>query len=682
MADQSQSHTESNARRAGLARKIIVLAAALALLVAYYWVHKPLDAALVLAVGGALLDALTVLALLLAAGGIGRRALACLDTTALSSPEQLALTAGIGLGLVSGAAVLLGMAGLYRGIVLWPLLMVAALVARRDLAAWAREAGSMLRAAPPRTPWTRFLALLTGALLITAALHAFAPPHAWDALTYHLVGPGRYLAAGRITVQPDNHFLGFPQLVEVLFGMVMSLLGRDTAAAPLHLVFGGLGLLAVWGRTRRAAGESAAWLSVVLLLSAFSLWLLLGRPYVDLAAMAYGALVLVGIGQWRERRLDGWLVVTGLCLGMAVSVKYTAGGLALAALLTVIVYARRDGVPALARLTLLLAGAALLAYLPWAIKGLLLYHNPVYPYFLGGVSWDAARAQTFDGFGSGLLSKPDAWQLPVLPLAAAIFGVERGGAYAFTAGPWLLAAPLLLLAVWRSLGDRPRALARDCLWLGGPLVLFWMVLAAGSEIGQQTRLMTVALPFCAAAGALAFDGLSRWPRQPLDVRFVLQAVLAVTLLLGLAEPLRETVRVRAVPVLLGSTSRADFLAHNLGLYDQAMRHLDELPAGSQVRLVWEPRAYYCPPDTVCPPDILFDHWAYPLMAGQTPDEVLAGWQAEGDTHLLVFGRGLDFALQNDPRFRPYDALFAAAVESHLTPVWRSDPAAYTLYEWR
>ncbi len=675
MADQRQTG-------GGLARKIGVLVAALTMLVAYYWVHKPLNPALALALGGALLDVLTALALVLAAGGLGRRALARLDVAALTRQERLALSAGIGLGLVSGTSALLGMAGLYRGIVLWPLLVIAALVTRRDLAAWAREAGLLLRSAPPRTPWTRFLALLTGLLLITAALHAFSPPHAWDALTYHLVGPGRYLAAGQIAVQPDNHFLGFPQLVEVLFGLAMSLLGRDTAAAPVHLAFGGLALLAIWGRTHRAAGEAAAWLSVTLLLSAFSLWLLLGRPYVDLAAMAYGALVLVGVAAWRESRSQGWLVVTGLCLGLAVGVKYTAGGLALAALVTVIVYARRDGFSRLARHALILAGAALLAYLPWAIKGLLLYHNPLYPYFFDGVSWDAARALTFDGFGSGLLAKPEVWHLPVLPLAAAIFGVERGGAYAFTAGPWLLAGPLLLLPVWRSLPARHRALATDCLLLGAPMVVFWMVIAAGSEIGQQTRLMTVVLPVFAVAGALAFDGLSAWPRQPLDLRFVLQALLVVTLLLGLAELLAETVRVRVVPYWLGSTSRADFLAFNLGLYDQTMRRLDDLPPGSRVRLMWEPRAYYCPPEVACQPDILFDHWANALMAGQSPDEALAAWRAAGDTHLLVFERGLDFVLEYDSRFRPYDALFAAAVERLMTPVWHSDPAGYTLYTWR
>ena len=654
-----------------------VLVGALALLVAYYWVHKPLDPALLLALGGALLDLLTAAALFAVAGGLGRRALSCLDVSRLSRSERVALESGLGLGLIASTAALLGMAGLFRGVVLWPLLALAALLAGRDLRAWARDVGTLIRSLRPPTPWARFLAVVTGLLLLAALLYALAPPIAWDALTYHLVGPQRYLAAGRIAPQPDNHFLGFPQLVEVLFGVAMSLWGRDTAAAPIHAGFGGLALLAMGGLSGRHAGPAARWLSVILPLSSFSVWLLFGRPYVDLAAMAYGALALVALAAWREGRSSGWLGLLGVCLGLALGVKYTAGGLALAALIAVAVREPRRAVCHGA----ILAGAAGLAFLPWLLKGWLLYGNPVYPFLFGGLNWDAVRGQTFSGLGTGLLGTADAWQLPILPLAATVFGVERGGGYAFTAGPWLLTAPLLLLPGWRWLDGRARALAADCLLIGLPVLGCWVILAASSEMGEQTRLMAVAWPAAAIAGALGFQALADGPRQPLRLHFVMQAVLAVTLLFGLAEPLGEVVRARPVDYWLGRLTRADFLAHNLGAYAGAMRQLAELPPGSTVRLMWEPRSYHCPVNVSCTPDILFDHWAYPLMGGQSPDEVFAAWRAAGDTHLLVFDQGLAFVLAYDPRFQSYDVQFATAVERWMTPIW-TDGAAYTLYAWR
>ena len=121
-------------------------------------------------------------------------------------------------------------------------------------------------------------------------------------------------------------------------------------------------------------------------------------------------------------------------------VKYTAGMLAVAALVAIAVWAPRRFL----RSAVILGGTAALAFLPWAIKGLGLYHNPVYPFFFIGLGWDATRSQAF-GLTGGLLGTSDAWQLPILPLAATIFRVERGAGFSFTSGPWPLTLPLLLI---------------------------------------------------------------------------------------------------------------------------------------------------------------------------------------------------------------------------------------------
>src|SRR5690349_7310608 len=89
-------------------RIVVVLVGVLALLLAYYWVHKLTgtpdqpaeDIALALVFGGALLDVLTVIALFAIAGGIGRRALSRLDL-ALTRPERIAIEGALGLGVIS-----------------------------------------------------------------------------------------------------------------------------------------------------------------------------------------------------------------------------------------------------------------------------------------------------------------------------------------------------------------------------------------------------------------------------------------------------------------------------------------------------------------------------------------------------------------------------------------------------
>ncbi len=656
---------------------MLILLALLALLIAYYWVHKPFTPRQALTFGGALLDLLTVAAMAVIAGGLGRRALSHAGLASVSWAERVALEGALGLAFIAWGALALGMLGLFNGPALWLAMVAAGVVVRREVTGWLADARRLFsQALRPRGRWSAFLTVLVGVLLLTALLRALTPPVAWDALAYHLVGPQRYLQAGRIAAQPDNHFLGFPQTVEVLYGVAMSLFGRDTAAAPVHCLFGVLALLATAGLVRRFADPETGWLAVVLLLSAFSLWVLFGEPYVDLAVMAYGAAALVAAVCWRETRQTGWLALMGLYAGLALGVKYTAGILLLALLFFAAWQAPRQ----IVRNGAVLVGAALLAFMPWLLKGAILYQNPVYPYFFGGINWDAQRTQNLNTFGAGLLGSGQAWQLPILPIAVTVFGVEKGEGASFTAGPWLLAAWLLLLPGWRWLDGRARQLASDCLLLGLPLLVLWILAAAFTEIGVQTRLIAMALPVAAIAGALGFYALTCRPRKPVDLSFIFRAVLVLTLLLGIIETLSATVRMNVVPYLLGSVARDDFVADNLGTYSFAMRQLGELPAGSTVRLMWETRSYYCPPTVRCTPDMLFDHWGRPIKNGASPGEVFDSWQREGDNYLLVSDTGYKF-FASDRNFAAENASFPAELARRMKPIW-SDDVGYTLYAWR
>jgi hypothetical protein len=683
-------------RRGG--RAVIALVALVAALVGYYWAHKPLDPALLLALGGAALDALVAALVVSAGGGVGRWILrriitgdrvgtqhaAPLQDEGISRAERVALEGLLGLGVLAWAALALGMAGLFNGLAFWLGLLALFALNRRAMFGWLRDLIAALRSAVrTESGWARWLMLFTAVMLGLALLNAFAPPYAFDAVNYHLVGPSRYLAAGRIVAAPDNHFLGFPQGVELLYGLAIGLAGRDTAAAPLHFAFGLLALLAVGGLAKRRAGEASAWLAVALLLSAYSIWLLFGWPYVDLAVMAFGAAALVAILEWRERapvfqlsipiRGDGetrWLALAGLFAGLALGVKYTSVALLLALAFYVVVTSPRRAF----RNLLLLGGAAALAYIPWALKGLLLYHNPVYPFIFGGLNWDAGRSNTFSTTGSGLLGSGQWWQLPLLPVMATVFGIEKGEGYSFSGGPWLLTAPLLLLLGWRLLEAREKSLARDCLLLLAPLLAFWMAMAALSAIGEQTRLMMMAMPAAAIAGALGFAGL---PRKPFDMTFIARALVGLTLVFGVVDAVRDTVKAEVVPYLTAAISRDTFLNDNLGIYINAMR---QIPAGATVRLMFEPRAYYCPADAACIPDILFDHWARALRQGMTPDEVFAAWKAEGDTHILLFDLGYDFNAK-DARF-PENASFLTELKRHMQAIWSDGVGGYTLYTWK
>jgi hypothetical protein len=666
--------------RAGLwLRILLVLIGLLGLLVAYYWVHKPFDLGVALRIGGALLDLLTAGALFVIAAGVGRWLLARLDLTGITRAERAALETACGLGLIAAAAVLLGLLGLFSRASLWLPLLFIAVVLRRSLRAALADGRALMGAVGAEIPHFKGHAAFITLMLGLALLTALAMPHHWDELVYHLLGPVRYLEAGRIEAQLDNFYLGFPQQTEMLYSITISLLGRDTAAAPVHFGFGVLGLLASAGAARRFAGRAAGWMTVVLLLSSFNLAALFGWPYADLPVLTYGALALIAAERWRETRADGWLLLMGALGGLAFSVKYTAAALLLALGVFVAWHERRA--PArLLRGGLILGLTAAFVFLPWAIKGLALYGNPVYPFIFNGVNWDAGRSAAFSFSGRGLLGMDAAWQIPILPVAATVFGLDKTDGFGFTAGPWLLTAFLLLIPTWGWLSARARSLARDAGLLLAPLLIFWAVMAALSSVGMQTRLVMMALPLFAVLGALGFVGLEAWPRKPIDVRFIIRAMLVITLALGAVDALRSQVRDQVVPHLLGIVSADEFMYANSGAYYPAMRQLETLPAGSQVRLMWEPRAYYCPDHVTCRPDVLFDYWARPLVLGASADEAFADFRAQGDDYLLLFHTGFEL-YSTYSAYVEQDVLFLPALERWMTPIW-SDNVRYTLYTWR
>jgi hypothetical protein len=189
------------------------------------------------------------------------------------------------------------------------------------------------------------------------------------------------------------------------------------------------------------------------------------------------------------------------------------------------------------------------------------------------------------------------------------------------------------------------------------------------------------LPAFAVAGAVAFYGLASFPQKPLDLKFMLRALLVITLALGGLEIARTMVRERVVPQVLGMAEKGDYLYATTGAYYGAVQNLVTLPTGSQVRLMWEPRSYYCPDSITCTADVLFDHWLRPVLQGATPDEAFETFRQAGDDYLLLWHAGFDEYREVFARYEPQIAQFMPALERHMTPIW-TDGLRYTLYGWQ
>jgi len=302
-------------------RNIFALTWIFLIVVSYYAVHKPFTISNILAVGHALAGlggAMLVVGL-----GIGL-GLLLLHRLSLAPLERLMWAAAAGLGAISLAGLGLGAVGLLRPWLLW-LLTIA------GLAATARPLWQALRVAWADLAWRptgRFEKLLAGycgVTLTVALIWALTPPTAWDGLVYHLTGPKLYLVAGRISHPLDLPYLGFPQLMEMLFTWGMGLAG-ERAAAPIHWFYGLMAVFLLVTAGQRLLGGVGGWLAGAVLLSVPTIVLLAGWPYVDLTLLFYTTLAFLSLIRFHESIPQSyrWLILSGTFAGLALSTKYTA----------------------------------------------------------------------------------------------------------------------------------------------------------------------------------------------------------------------------------------------------------------------------------------------------------------------------------------------------------------------
>jgi 4-amino-4-deoxy-L-arabinose transferase-like glycosyltransferase len=538
-------------------------------------------------------------------------------------------------------------------------------------------------------PQARFGVLLAGycgIMLVLALTWAVTPPTAWDGLVYHLTGPKLYLATGWISHPQDLPYLGFPQLVEMLFAWGMGLVG-ERAAAPIHWFYTLLAALSLVTAGRRWLGGVVGWLAAAVLLSAPSIVLVAGWPYVDLALLLYATLAFLALVRFcdGDSQAGRWLVLSGVFAGLALSTKYTALTLLPALGLTLLVVQTFKPGSRIRNLrfsicsALLLCGVALFTWSPWLLKNYVLTGSPTYPFFFGGVYWDNWRAWWYDRSGTGLAYTAP-WELPTAPWDATIGAVEGAVGYSATIGPLFLALLPLLFLVWRRLPPVRQRWLRASLTFCGVLYGFWLWGVARTALLAQTRLLFPAFGLLALIVGAAVEELRALLRHPIDVAWLVRAVVVGVLALTLVGVFLSTAQEQPLRVLLGFENRAEFITRRLGWYYVAMEDINQkLPPDAVVLFLWEPRSYHC--RVQCWPDALLDRFLHSThLYGTDAGTIAAAWRAQGFTHVLLHRTGYEAIVEAgfDP-VTPADVqTLAALVDGYLQPVagWGD---AYELY---
>jgi len=340
-------------------------------------------------------------ALLAAAVGFGLACLVIFDFTPRNAAERLVSAGGLGLGVFALATLALGSLGALSQTAVLVLIAVGVAVGCWSLKVRKTEWKPQTRVTGAW--WVLIFLVACSALVIVlaAATDAILPPVEYDDLEYHLGAPAHYFKCGKIARVEGNVYANFPQNGEMLHLAAFYLAGDVQWGAVIArmmnlavaLLLGG----AVYAAGRSLFGVKAGVVAAGIFLTTPWVYRISIKAYVEnlLALYALLAVWFALKTLWREDGRGRIAAASGVFAGLALGTKYTAAvfvvaPLALFFLVLIAATGRKSIKPAA-----LFAAGCFAAFLPWAVKNVVLTGNPVFPLLygsLGGSGWSAKLA--------------------------------------------------------------------------------------------------------------------------------------------------------------------------------------------------------------------------------------------------------------------------------------------------
>ncbi len=235
--------------------------------------------------------------------------------------------------------------------------------------------------------------LLLGGIGLALLLLSLLPPINYDAHEYHLAVPQGYLEQGGWVAFPGNVFAGFPMNVELLYLWGLSG-GRLASTTVMHTLMAFCAALACVGLAKQLGLRTPSLAGLVYLGSGLVQGQCL-HANIDHGVTLFAAVAYLTLFASSENRL-GTALLAGIAIGLALGGKYVS--LLSVAVPFFVIWLLHPPRRFAVREMAVLLGVAALGVLPWLLRNLSLYGNPVYPLLpslFNYASWDEASAVLF-----------------------------------------------------------------------------------------------------------------------------------------------------------------------------------------------------------------------------------------------------------------------------------------------
>jgi hypothetical protein len=229
--------------------------------------------------------------------------------------------------------------------------------------------------------------LLVGAMLfgLFYFISALVPPYRTDALAYHLPEAMSIANHGmHFPVNGGRFFGNLPLLVETLYALLYRVHGFTLIHLSHYQII--LAGLVVWfSFLKKYFGRKTGLIGVILVFTLYELFVDATNAYVDAAEIAFEITGLYLLVEWVCTKNRNLLPTTGLLFGFALSTKYNAFyGVGIAGLMFLLVlFKQKISVKEKFTSIFYFCLPLFLACGFWYIKNTVLFHNPIYPFYLG-----------------------------------------------------------------------------------------------------------------------------------------------------------------------------------------------------------------------------------------------------------------------------------------------------------
>jgi hypothetical protein len=308
--------------------------------------------------------------------------------------EQLSFALGIGSGIFSFSIFVLGCFGLWKPSIFRVIIFLCGITLYPAFCIWKQQQRMYFSALPDNKEKTGgvvkfFFSVVVIGSFFLHLLGALTPEIFYDSLVCHLGIPNYYKVSQKILPIPSlSHYAAFPLGIEMLYGLAI-LISDEILAKLIHWLLGIGVFLTFLGWAKRVRSSLVGWFAAAVYFSMPMLHTNISATAIDVGTTFFQLLACYAFfnGLSEEKKLSRrrWLLLSGIMIGFTMTTKYTAFPL-LPIICLCLLYEKKIRQKLLRKETMeelaLLIIPALVLILPWLIKNIVFYQNPLYP-FLG-----------------------------------------------------------------------------------------------------------------------------------------------------------------------------------------------------------------------------------------------------------------------------------------------------------